>query len=132
MTEDVFCKIVRGEIPVYKVYEDDDFLGVMDIHPINKGQSLMITKKHYRWVDDVPNFGEYFEAAKKVGLATKKALAPLTICYVTLGFEVPHAHIRIIPRYKNDGHEGGLDFKLFKETTPEELKEIGQKIRAAI
>jgi len=132
MTEDVFCKIVRGEIPVYKVYEDDDFLGVMDIHPINKGQSLMITKKHYRWVDDVPDFGEYFEAAKKVGLATKKALAPLTICYVTLGFEVPHAHIRIIPRFKNDGHEEGLDFKLFKDTTPEELKEIGQKIRDSI
>jgi len=49
-----------------------------------------------------------------------------------LGFAVPHAHIRIIPRYENDGHEDGLNFKLFKETTPEQLQEIAVKIKTAI
>lgn len=125
----IFCQIVAGEIPCYKVYEDNDFLGFLDIKPINKGQSLLIPKKHYRWVDDIPNFGEYFEVAKKVGMATRKALNPLMICYVTLGFEVPHAHIRIIPRYEDDGHGGGLKFDLFKQVTQEELKNIAEKIR---
>jgi histidine triad (HIT) family protein len=128
----IFCRIVAGEIPSFKVHEDQDFLGFMDIKPINPGQTLLIPKKHYRWVDDVPNFGEYFEAAKKVGLATRKALKPITVCYVTLGFEVPHAHIRIIPRYENDGHEDGLNFKLYKPITPEELAEIAAKIKVSI
>lgn len=125
----IFCKIVAGEIPCEKVYEDLDFLGFIDIKPINIGQTLVIPKKHYRWVDDVPNFGAYFEAAKKIGLATKKALNPITICYVTLGFEVEHAHIRIIPRFPNDGHENGLNFHLFKEITTIELQEIAKKIQ---
>lgn len=127
--KDVFCKIVRGEIPAIKIYEDQDFLGFMDTKPINLGQTLLIPKIHYRWVDDVPNFGTYFEAAKKIGLATKKALIPLAICYVTLGFEVPHAHIRIIPRYANDGHEEGLNFKLYKPVTTGELQETSEKIK---
>lgn len=128
----IFCKIVAGEIPCEKVYEDPDFLGFMDIKPINKGQTLLVPKKHYRWVDDVPNFGAYFEAAKKIGLATKKALNPITICYVTLGFEVEHAHIRIIPRFPNDGHEDGLNFHLYKEVIPNEFQEIAKKIRQYI
>lgn len=130
MSDCIFCKIVTGEIPCYKVYEDDNFLGFMDIKPINKGQSLLIPKKHYRWVDDIPNFGQYFEVAKKVGMATREALNPLAICYVTLGFEVAHAHIRIIPRYENDGHGGALKFDLFKQITQEELKETAEKIQA--
>lgn len=132
METDIFCQIVKGEIPSIKVYEDDDFLGFMDIKPINPGQTLLIPKTHYRWVDDVPNFGEYFEAAKKIGLAARKALSPLTICYVTLGFEVPHAHIRIIPRYEGDGHGDSLNFKLYKETTPAELEKIAAEIRAKL
>lgn len=128
MTDCIFCKIVKGEIPCYKIYEDENFLGFLDIKPINLGQSLLIPKKHYLWVDDVPNFGEYFEAAKKVGLAIKKALSPIAVCYVTLGFLVPHAHIRIIPRFENDGHEDGLNFRLYKEVNSEKMKEIAEKL----
>lgn len=133
MEDCIFCKIVKGEIPCYKVYEDQDFLGFLDIKPVNPGQSLMIPKVHYRWVDDVPNFGDYFEAAKKVGLKTKKALSPTAICYVTLGFAVPHAHIRIIPRFDKDGHgEDGLNFRLFKEIAKERMAEIAELIKKAI
>lgn len=128
----IFCKIAAKEIPCYQVYEDQFFLGFLDIKPLNQGQSLLIPKAHYRWVDDIPNFGAYFEAAKKIGLATKKALNPITICYVTLGFAVAHSHIRIIPRFENDGHGDGLNFKLIKEMTPEELKLAAEKIRTAI
>lgn len=129
MQDCIFCKIVKGEIPCYKIYEDNDFLGFLDIKPVNKGQSLLIPKQHFRWVDDVPNFGAYFEAAKKIGLATKKALLPITIYYVTLGFLVPHAHIRIIPRFENDGHEDGLNFQLYKNVSPAEMEEITKKIK---
>ncbi|MCX6705850.1 MAG: HIT domain-containing protein, partial [Candidatus Woesebacteria bacterium] len=70
----IFCKIVKGEIPCYKVYEDNNFLAFLDIKPLTRGNSLLISKKHYRWVYDVPDFGSYWEAAKKVALATIKAL----------------------------------------------------------
>ncbi len=128
MSDCIFCKIVKGEIPCYKVYEDENFLGFLDIKPINPGHSLLIPKTHYQWVDDVPNFGDYFEAAKKIGLAIKKVLLPQAVCYVTLGFLVPHAHIRIIPRFENDGHKDGLNFELYKEVSPEEMKEIAEKL----
>jgi histidine triad (HIT) family protein len=128
----IFCRILKKEIPCYQIYEDKEFLGFLDIKPINPGHSLLIPKIHYRWVDDVPNFGQYFEAAKKIGLATKKALEPINICYVTLGFGVAHAHIRIIPRFQDDGHEEGLQFKLYKDISPEETKKIQEKIKACI
>ena len=125
----IFCKIVKGEIPCYQIYEDKDFLGFLDIKPLNPGHSLLIPKKHYRWVDDVPNFGQYFDVAKKVSLAIKKALKAKAICYVTLGFLVPHAHIRVIPRFENDGHGGALNFELFKKISEREMKEISENIR---
>lgn len=129
MKDCIFCKIVKGEIPCHKIYEDKDFLGFLDINPLNPGCSLLISKKHFRWVDDVPNFGAYFEVAKKIGLATKKSLKAKAICYVTLGFLVPHAHIRIIPRFENDGHGGALNFELFKKISDKKMKEIAAKIR---
>ena len=129
MQDCVFCKIINGQLPIYKLYEDENFLAFLDTEPINKGQSLVIPKEHYRWVDDVPNFGDYFEVAKKIGLSIKKALSPLAICYVTLGFSVPHAHIRIIPRFENDGHRDGLNFGLYKEVSQKEMQVIAAKIQ---
>jgi histidine triad (HIT) family protein len=135
MEDCIFCKIVeknlQGENIVNKVYEDDNFLGFLDIKPINPGHCLLIPKKHFRWVDDVDDFGKYFEAAKKIGLSIKKSLSPMAVCYVTLGFEVPHAHIRIIPRFENDGHLDGLNFKLYKQISEEKMKEIAESIRNA-
>ena len=132
MNECVFCQIVEGKIPCYKVWENENFLAFLDIKPLAVGHTLIIPKKHFRWVDDVDNFGAYFETAKKIGLATKKALLPTAICYVTLGFEVPHAHIRIIPRFENDGHQDGLNFKLYKQISEKEMTETAEKIRKAI
>ena len=57
----IFCKIVSGEIPSYKVYEDNEFMAFLDVRPLNLGHTLVIPKKHYRWVWDVPNIGEYYE-----------------------------------------------------------------------
>jgi len=98
----IFCKIVIGEVPCHKVYEDELFLGFLDIFPLSRGNTLLIPKVHYRWVNDVPQFGQYWETAKKIGNRIEKRLGALSTSYLTLGEEVPHAHIRIIPRYSAD------------------------------
>ncbi len=98
----VFCKIATGELPCYKIYEDNSFLGFLDITPRTLGHSLIIPKKHYQWVYDVENFDEFWLAALKVTKAIKKALDPFFITYVTHGLEIPHAHIHIMPRKSSD------------------------------
>lgn len=124
----VFCEIVSGEIPSYKVYEDAFFLAFLDIRPLTKGNCLAIPKKHFRWVTDIPNFGEYWQVAKKVGLAAKEAFGAKWISFLTLGLEVPHAHIRIIPRYKKDLHDVVVDINVYEDFSKEEMKEIAESI----
>lgn len=94
----VFCKIVKGELPCYKIFEDNLFLGFLDIQPRVAGHTLLIPKKHYRWVSDVPEFDTYWLTTLQITNAMKKALTPTFITYVTHGLEVPHAHIHILPR----------------------------------
>lgn len=93
----IFCKIVAGEIPSYQVYEDDNFLAFLDIKPLSPGHTLVIPKKHYAWVWDVPNVGEYFEIVKKIALAQKKAFKTDFVLSKIIGEEVPHAHIWVYP-----------------------------------
>lgn len=102
MKDCVFCKIAVGEMPSYKIYEDNSFLGFLDIAPRTLGHSLLIPKKHYQWVYDVPNFDAYWRTALKITRAIHKALNPYFVTYVTHGLEIPHAHIHIMPRQKND------------------------------
>jgi histidine triad (HIT) family protein len=128
MEDCIFCKIVAGEIPCFKTYEDDLFLGFLDIKPLNKGNSLLIPKKHYRWVNDVPEFGEYWEAARKLALKTAEIVQPESTSYLTLGYEVPHAHIRVIPRFENDGHDDGIQLSAVKEISMDEMKALAEEI----
>ncbi len=93
----IFCKIVAGEIPYHKIYEDADFLAFLDINPLAPGHALVIPKQHYRWVWDVPNAGAYFEAVKKVALAQKKAFVTDFVLSKIVGEDVPHAHIWVYP-----------------------------------
>ena len=97
MPECLFCKIVRGEIPSYKVYEDDDFLAFLDIHPESPGHTQVIPKEHYRWVWDVPNIGKYFEVVQKVAKAQQKAFSTDWILSKTIGDEIAHAHVWVFP-----------------------------------
>ncbi len=109
MTDCVFCKIVAGEIPAHKVYEDDNFLAFLDIHPQTPGHVQVIPKTHYRFVWEVPNVGEYFEVARKVALAQQKAFDTDWILSKIIGDEVPHAHIWVFPNDKAQGDK--LDFE---------------------
>jgi histidine triad (HIT) family protein len=122
----IFCKIVTGEIPSYKVYEDENFIAFLDVFPRVKGHTLIIPKKHYRWVYDVPHFGEYFEVAKKVAVPLKKAVNAEFISFVTLGEEVPHAHIHILPQ--TNGNIKGIKFTEVLSMKKEELEKLAQQI----
>lgn len=99
MEDCIFCNIIGGSIPAHKVFENDHFLGFLDVYPKVKGHTLIIPKKHYRWVYDVPEFGAYWEAALSATKAIRRALKPEWVSYFTYG-SVPHAHIHILPRYE--------------------------------
>ena len=93
----LFCKIAAGELPLYKVYEDAEFLAFLDIHPQGAGHVQIIPKKHYRWVWDVPEPGRYFEVAAQIANAQRKAFGTDWILSRIVGDEVHHAHIWVYP-----------------------------------
>jgi histidine triad (HIT) family protein len=119
MVEDVFCKIIKGEVPAYKVWEDENFLAFLDINPQSLGHTLVIPRKHYRWVWDLPNFGEYFEKVRIVEKKLEKALAPEFVEMKVFGIDVLHAHVHLIPHYQ-------------KEPQFQELQELAQRIQKTI
>ena len=108
MEDCIFCKIVGGEIPVTKVYEDENFLAFLDIHPQSPGHAQVIPKTHYRWVWDVPDAGAYFELVRKIALAQRKAFGTEWILSRIVGDEVPHAHIWVFPENGATGDKNDL------------------------
>lgn len=132
MKDCIFCKIVKGEIPSLKVYEDVNFMAFLDINPNTKGHTLVVPKTHYRWTYDVPNFGEYFEFARKVAKGCIKGLGADWISFITVGLDVSHAHIHVIPRYPDDGHGVVVNSELHQKYSDRKMKEIADKIKSAI
>ena len=129
MDECVFCKIANKEIPAFIVYEDDDFMGILDIFPLNMGHVQVIPKKHYRWTWDVPEFGAYWEAARKVARAQMKGLGAKMVEFLTHGLDVEHAHIWVVPIYENEAFIKAEDRKKFNQ---KEMEETAQKIKDKI
>ena len=127
-----FCKIVAGDVPALKIYEDKEFLAFLDIHPLNPGLSLIIPKKHYRWVWDVPNAGDYFEVVKKVAKALEKAFGTEWIVSSIIGEAVYHAHIGVMPRFSNDGHGGAINFLARKNISKEQMEKFLKEIKKHI
>jgi histidine triad (HIT) family protein len=113
MEEDcIFCKIVNGEVKSEKILESENFFAVKDIHPKTKGHCLIIPKKHYKTLLDMPSllFGEFLETAKELGLKLIDEEKAGGFNLVMNNFEVagqvvPHAHLHIIPRKESDGFE---------------------------
>ncbi len=108
MNDCIFCKIVSGEIPAHKVYEDADFLAFLDIHPQTPGHAQVIPKVHTRWVWDIPHFGNYFEVVRNIALAQRKAFGTDWILSKIIGDEVHHAHVWVFPSNEAEGDK--LDF----------------------
>lgn len=105
----IFCKILKGEIPSYKVYEDDSFIGILDINPSAKGHVIIIPKNHAANIFELSekDAKEIFIVAKKIAEAIKKAYQPDGINILqnngeAAGQTVFHLHVHVIPRYKDD------------------------------
>ena len=129
----VFCKIIAGQIPCYKVYEDDLFLAFLDINPTSPGHTLLVPKKHYRWVYDIPESDKIWAVAQKIALSLKNSsLHPDFITFLTIGNEVPHAHIHIIPRNNTDNIGPILSTIPHVKISPKEFTDISLEINQII
>jgi len=116
----IFCRIIKKEVPADIVYEDDHFLAFLSIDPRSPGHTLIIPKEHHRWVWDVENAGEYFEVARKIAIAQKKAFEQEIIHSKVEGKEVPHAHIWVFPDPANTTGDK-KDFKANAEKIRENI-----------
>lgn len=129
----VFCKIVKGKISAYKIYEDDNYLAFLDVQQVTPGKSLVIPKKHYRWAYEVDNFGDFFETARRIGLATKKALGAKWFTFMTWGLDAHHAHIHVTPRYKlNVQPSDDDDEKNYANPSDKEKEDMVIKIKTKL
>lgn len=99
MEDSIFTKIIKGEIPVYKLYEDDRVLAFLDIHPVQPGHTLVIPKKQIEFVWDLPDkdYMAVMEVSKKVALHLREVLGVKYIGERIVGIDVPHAHVQLIP-----------------------------------
>ncbi len=117
----IFKKIIDGEIPCYKIYEDETFLVFLDIFPEAPGHTLIIPKQEFRWVWDVEPYAEYWELALRITRALQKAFDTEMIICSVVGEEVPHAHIKLFPAIQKDGSE--KDFETIAKKIHEALRE---------
>ena len=127
----IFSRIVKGEIPCYKVAEDERFLAFLDINPLQEGHTLVIPKKETDYIFDVDDeeYAGLWLFAKKVGKAIEKVVACQRIGITVIGLEVPHAHIHLIPlrtMYDMDFRKPKLKF------SSEEFNRIAGQIRQEI
>ena len=128
MPDCIFCAIATGKIPSFKIYEDENFFAFLDIQPLNPGHTLIISKPLYRWLWDVPNAGEFFEAAKKIAHALQKSLETDWVVSAIIGEAVEHAHMQIIPRFPEDGHGGAINWLARKQIAKEQMQYLAEKI----
>ena len=125
----IFSKIAAGEIPSWKVAEDENYYAFLDINPIAEGHTLVIPKKEVDYIFDLDDetYLGLTAFAKKVAVALKKAIPCKRIGVAVLGMEVPHTHIHLVPLQS----ERDLDFSAEKKhLSPERFKEIAAAIAA--
>jgi histidine triad (HIT) family protein len=132
----VFCKIRDGQIPSFKIHEDERTVTIMDINPLNSGHCLVVTKAHAATIFDanVEDLVAAMAAAQKVALAIQEALKPdglnLLQANGTAAFQsVPHFHLHLIPRWANDGK--GFDWKPVPGNR-EAIMKNGERLRALL
>src|SRR5688572_27048979 len=128
----IFSKIVNGEIPCYKVAEDDKHLAFLDVFPLKKGHTLVIPKKETDYLFDI-NTEEYLQLmgfARRVALALKSAVPCKRLSMQVIGLEVPHAHIHLIPiNSMSDCDFKGEKLKFSKEEFEHTAKEIAARFK---
>lgn len=124
----IFSRIIAGEIPCYKVAEDDNYFAFLDISPLAKGHTLVIPKREVDYIFDLTDeeIAGMQVFAKKVAIAINKAIPCVKVGQCVLGLEVPHAHIHLVPMQS----EADLRFTNPRvELTKDEFEEIAKSIR---
>ena len=127
----IFSRIIAGEIPSYRIHEDERYYAFLDINPLAKGHTLVIPKVETDYLFDLEDdlLGGMLVFAKKVALAIDKTIDCKRVGIAVLGLEVPHAHIHLVPI--NDLHD--IEFSRPKlQLSADEFMAIAQKISAAI
>lgn len=125
----IFSRIVAGEIPCYKIAEDEKYFAFLDISPLQKGHTLVIPKHEVDYIFDLDDeeIAGLQVFAKKVAVAIRKAIPCVKVGQCVLGLEVPHAHIHLIPM------QSEVDMRFTNphlELSPEEFNQIAESIRA--
>ncbi len=135
----VFCRIVTGEAPMYKVYEDEKVLAFLDIRPISDGHTLIIPKIHAVMLENLPDYDliALFKALKKLVKPIQIAMSsPASSISINNGREagqiVPHVHIHVVPRQSLVGGEFFTNISRIKPRSREYFEEIAEKIQQAI
>lgn len=131
----IFCKIINGELPSYKVYENDNTLAFLDINPVNPGHTLVVPKKHAHNIFDISpeDWAAVTETARVLSIAIEKALEADGVNIAMnnrehAGQVVDHPHLHIIPRFKGDG----LKLMPQRKYGADEAEPVAEKIRAAL
>ena len=96
MEDCIFCTIAKNK-RAYMIYEDEQFLAFLDIFPVVLGHTLVVPKKHFRWVWDVENIDEYFQVCQKIAKHMQKTLGQELIISLIFGEAVHHAHVHLVP-----------------------------------
>jgi len=122
----IFTRIVQGELPCHKLYEDEDYLAFLDVRPIRAGHSLVIPKLEIDYIFDMEDahLAGLMSVAKKVARAIEKEINCSRIGMTVIGLEVPHTHIHLLPIE----HIGDIDFSKSKMADPVELAKLAMKI----
>lgn len=124
----IFSKIINGDIPCYKIAEDDRFFAFLDINPVQPGHTLVIPREETDYFFDLSDdlIGEMMKFSKRVAAAIKATIPCRKVAMAVLGLEVPHAHIHLIPI----SSEGDMDFRHKQEIPADEMAEIASRIAA--
>ncbi len=127
----IFSRIIAGEIPSYKIAENDRFYAFLDIKPMSKGHTLVVPKQETDYLFDLDDalLGDMVVFAKKVARAIEKSVPCKRVGVMVIGLEVPHAHIHLIP-IRKEGDMSLANPKL--QLSSEEFEEIAEKIRKAM
>ena len=126
----IFSKIISGDIPSYKIAEDDKFYAFLDINPMTKGHTLVVPKQETDYIFDLDDalLAEMVIFSKRVALAIEKAISCKRVGMMVIGLEVPHAHIHLVP-IQSEGDLNLTNSKL--KLSNDEFLEIADKIKKA-
>jgi histidine triad (HIT) family protein len=128
MADSIFTKIIKGEIPCHKLYEDELTLAFLDIHPVQPGHSLIIPKKQIEFVWDLPDedYQAVMTTTKKVAKRLKTVLGTKFIGERIVGVDVPHAHVQLIPFNTVDQYKAPQDME--SEPNHQALAQLASKL----